>query len=157
MTSPGPPLPPWPASLPAHPSPGQARDWVARQRRRRSEGTGFSFAIANAATGRAVGTIGLWLRNLPSGRGSAGYSVSPLHRGQGIAASALTALTSFAWSIPGLFRVELYIEPWNTGSIHVAQAAGYQREGLLRSYQVIGVTRCDMCLYAAIRPELRES
>jgi RimJ/RimL family protein N-acetyltransferase len=54
--------------------------------------------------------------------------------------------------IRGLYRVELYIEPWNAGSIRVAQAAGYQREGLLRSHQEIGGIRRDMVLYAAIRP-----
>jgi RimJ/RimL family protein N-acetyltransferase len=30
--------------------------------------------------------------------------------------------------------------------------SGYQREGLLRSHQEIGGTRCDMLLYAATRP-----
>jgi [ribosomal protein S5]-alanine N-acetyltransferase len=62
----------------------------------------------------------------------------------------LQALTRFAWTIPALYRVELYIEPWN--SIRVAEAAGYQREGLLRSHQEIGGTRRDMLLYAITRP-----
>jgi RimJ/RimL family protein N-acetyltransferase len=141
-------------SLPAHPTAQQAREWVARQRGRLAEGTGLSFAIAiaDAATGNAVGTIGLWLRDLPAGRATAGYSVSPLHRGHGVASSALTALTAFGWTIPALHRIELYIEPWNTGSVHVAQASGYQREGLLHSHQEIGGTRRDMLLYAALRP-----
>jgi RimJ/RimL family protein N-acetyltransferase len=54
--------------------------------------------------------------------------------------------------LPALYRVELHIEPWNTSSIHVAEAAGYRREGLLRSYQEIGGTRRDMLLYATARP-----
>jgi ribosomal-protein-alanine N-acetyltransferase len=92
------------------------------------------------------------LQHLSAGRATAGYAVSRLHRGRGIATSALQALTIFAWTIPTLYRVELYIEPWNTSSIRVAEAAGYQREGLLRSYQEIGGTRRDMLLYAATRP-----
>ena len=87
-----------------------------------------------------------------AGRATAGYSVSAAHRGRGIASSALTALTTFAWTIPALYRVELYIEPWNSSSIHVAEASGYQREGLLRSHQEIGGTRRDMLLYATTRP-----
>jgi ribosomal-protein-alanine N-acetyltransferase len=138
-------------SLPAHPTARQALEWIHRQRGRLAEGTGFSFAIADAASGTAVGGIGLWLRDLPAGRATAGYAVSPAHRGRGIATSALRALTAFAWTIPGLHRVELYIEPWNTGSIRVAEAAGYRREGLLRSHQEIGGTRRDMLLYAATR------
>jgi [ribosomal protein S5]-alanine N-acetyltransferase len=99
-----------------------------------------------------VGAIGLGLRDLSAGRATAGYPISPLHRGRGIATSALQALTSFAWTIPALCRVELYTEPWNTSSIRVAEAAGYQHEGLLRSHQEIGGSRRDMLLYATTRP-----
>jgi ribosomal-protein-alanine N-acetyltransferase len=104
---------------------------------------------------RAVGTIGLWLQNLSTGRATAGYSVSPAHRGRGIASNALKALTTLAWTIPALHRVELYIEPWNNSSIHVAETSGYQREGLLHSHQEIGGARRDMLLYAITRPSPR--
>ena len=141
-------------SLPANASEQQALEWIARQRGRLAEGAGFSFAIAEADTDRAVGAIGLWLRSLAQGRASAGYSVAPSARGRGIAAAALTALTSFAWSIDDLHRVELYIEPWNTASVRTAERAGYQREGLLRSHQEIGGRRRDMLLYASYPPML---
>ena len=59
---------------------------------------------------------------------------------------ALTALTSFAWTIPGLHRIELYIEPWNAGSAKTAEWAGFVRQGLLRSHQEIGGRRRDMLL-----------
>lgn len=85
-------------------------------------------------------------------RGRHAEGAAPANRGRGIATSALTALTTFAWTIPALHRIELDIEPWNTSSIRVAQACGYQREGLLRSHQEIGGTRRDMLLYAATRP-----
>jgi [ribosomal protein S5]-alanine N-acetyltransferase len=139
-------------SLPARPTAQEALEWIYRQRGRLAEGTGLSFAIADAESGNAVGAIGLWLQNLPAGRATAGYSVSPAHRGRGIATSALKALTAFAWTIPALYRIELYIEPRNSSSIHVAEASGYQREGLLRSHQEIGASRQDMLLYATTRP-----
>jgi len=140
------------SSLPAHPTAQQALEWIHRQRGRLAEGIGLSFAIADAESGNAVGAIGLWLQNLPAGRATAGYSVVAAHRGLGIASSALKALTAFAWTIPALHRVELYIEPWNSSSIHVAEVSGYRREGLLRSHQEIDGTRRDMLLYATIRP-----
>lgn len=139
-------------TLPARASEAEALDWVARQQRRWAEGAGFSFAVARADDGRAVGFTGLWLGQLPQGRATAGYAVAPGHRGQGIASAALTALTRFAWTLPELHRVELHIEPWNAGSVRVAERAGYQREGLLRSHQEIGGRRRDMLLYAAVRP-----
>jgi len=74
-------------------------------------------------------------------------------RGRGLASAALIALTSFGWTIPALHRIELYIEPWNAGSIGTAERAGYEREGLLRSHQEIGGRRRDMLLYASVRPD----
>lgn len=138
-------------TLPPNASQQEARDYIDRQIGRLAEGTGFSFAIAEAGTGRTVGGIGLWLQQLARGRATAGYSVTPSARGRGLASAALTALTSFGWTIPALHRIELYIEPWNAGSVKTAEHAGYQREGLLRSHQEIGGQRRDMLLYAAIR------
>lgn len=139
-------------SLPPHPTVEQAREWIQRQRGRfAAEASGLSFAIADAESDVAVGAIGLWLQNLGAGRATAGYAVAPAHRGRGVATSALQALTTFAWTIPELHRVELYVEPWNSSSVHVAETSGYQREGLLHSHQDIGGTRRDMLLYAALR------
>jgi [ribosomal protein S5]-alanine N-acetyltransferase len=138
-------------TLPANASEREALEWIDRQRGRLAEGTGFSFVIAEAGTDRALGGTGLWLAPLAHGRATAGYSVAPSARGRGIAAAALIALTRFAWTIPALYRIELYIEPWNTGSVRTAERAGYEREGLLRSHQEIGGLRRDMLLYATIR------
>jgi RimJ/RimL family protein N-acetyltransferase len=138
-------------TLPAHATEAEARDWLVRNRGRWAEGRGFSFAVAEAATGRAVGQLGIWLAELPHGRAEIGYSVMPSARGRGYAAAALTAGTAFAFTLPGLHRVELHIEPWNTASLRTAERAGYRREGLLRSYMEIGGRRRDMLLYAAVR------
>ncbi|WP_138732663.1 GNAT family N-acetyltransferase [Modestobacter excelsi] len=138
-------------TLPAHASEAEAADWIVRQRGRWAEGAGFSFAVAEAATGRAVGSIGLWLRQLPDGRATAGYAITPSARGRGLAAAALVAVTGFGWTIPELHRVELHIEPWNAGSVRTAESAGYVREGLLRRHTEIAGRRRDMLLYAADR------
>lgn len=140
-------------TLPPHASEEEASAWVQRQLGRHEEGTGFSFTIAEAATDAAVGQCGLWLSELGEGRASAGYSIAPSARGRGFAADALTALTAFGWTVPGLYRIALFIEPWNAGSIRTAERAAYTREGLLRSHQAIAGIRRDMLLYAAIRPE----
>jgi [ribosomal protein S5]-alanine N-acetyltransferase len=59
---------------------------------------------------------------------------------------------SFGWTLSDLFRIELYVEPWNVGSVRTAEAVGYLREGLLRSHQPIGGRQADMLLYASLRP-----
>lgn len=147
------PYVPLTGTLPALADHGQAMQWIARQRGRPAEGRGYSFAIAEPATDRALGQAGLWLTGLEAGRLTAGYGVAPAARGRGVAAAALRVLTAFAWSIPAAHRVELYIEPWNAASVRTAERAGYRREGLLRSHQVIGGERRDMLLYARVRTD----
>jgi RimJ/RimL family protein N-acetyltransferase len=139
-------------SLPPGADEEQARAWIERQHARWAKGAGFSFAVADTAEDRPLGTIGLHLRELEEGRATAGYAVAPSARGRGIAAAALVALTTFAWTIPALHRVALLVETWNTASLRTAERAGYEREGLLRSHSEIGERRRDMVLLAAVRP-----
>jgi [ribosomal protein S5]-alanine N-acetyltransferase len=138
-------------TLPGNASREEALAYIERQLSRLTTGVGYSFCVANKKTDDALGTAGLWLASIAAGRASAGYSVAPRNRGRRIAGQALTALTRFAWSLPELHRIELYIEPWNAASVRTAEHAGYEGEGLLRSHQEIGGQRVDMLLYAAIR------
>lgn len=138
-------------SLPRNASREDALADIERQLNRLDTGAGYSFCVADKDTDEALGTAGLHLPPIAAGRATAGYSVAPRNRGRRVAGQALTALTQFAWSIPQLFRVELYIEPWNSASVRTAEIAGYELEGLLRSYQEIGGKRVDMLLYATIR------
>lgn len=138
-------------TLPARADHAQALEWLDRQVGRHREGAGFSFTIVLAATGHPVGHCGLFLTQWRHGRGTVGYGVAPQSRGHGYAQEALVALTHFAWSLPRLYRLEAYVEPWNIASARTALAAGYVHEGLLRSHQTIDGRRRDMDLYAAIR------
>lgn len=139
-------------SLPSEGSLEELMNWIRRQQGRHAEGTGFAFTIADAVDDAPLGHCGLWLRELAQGRASAGYAMAPSARGRRLAADALIALTRFAWTVEGLHRIELYIEPWNVASIRTAEAAAYAHEGTLRSHQEIDGRRRDMDLYATLRP-----
>lgn len=138
-----------------------AHAYIRRQRLRGDRGLGFSFAITDGRTGVAVGQIGLWLRAVAPdgatgymeeahGRAALGYWVSPECRGNGFASDALQALTAFAFVGEHTQRLELFIEPTNVASWRAAERAGFQREGLLRSWQQIGDTRRDMYVYSRL-------
>ena len=144
-------------TLPPNATAEQAQQWVERQRNRYSEGAGFSFAVIDTAQGRCAGSVGLWVRELAAGRATVGYGIAPSFRGRRLATDAVRAVTRFGWTIPGLHRVELYIEPWNTASIKTAEHAGYLREGLLRSHQEINGERRDMLLYSNLRAQPRST
>jgi RimJ/RimL family protein N-acetyltransferase len=57
----------------------------------------------------------------------------------------------------GVARLEAFIEPWNTGSIRVAEMAGFQREGLMRSFAPLGGIRKDALLYAKVTDDVSGS
>ena len=144
------PLIPLISTVPSVDDPGEAEAYLDRQHRRLAEGSGFSFAIAQRSTDEAVGNIGLWTSHIASGRATTGYWVAPQFRRRGYAKDALGVLTKWAMSIPEVERVELYVEPWNEGSWRAAEAVGYQREGLLRAWQLVGNVRKDMYLYSVL-------
>ena len=110
------PYVPQTGSLPFTASNEEANAWIDRQQGRHAEGAGFSFAIVWTAGNRAVGHCGLWLRDLSSGLATAGYAIAPSQRRRGYAADALLALTGFGWTVPGLARIVLHVEPWNIAS-----------------------------------------
>ena len=147
----GDPLIPLITTVPTSRSHADALAFIERQHARLSGGAGYSFAIADSTTDEAVGQIGLWLRDRDQGRASTGYWIGPDHRRRGYARSALDVLTTWALSLPAVHRVELYVEPWNEASWRTAEACGYHREGLLRSWQRVGDARRDMYMYSVVR------
>jgi [ribosomal protein S5]-alanine N-acetyltransferase len=68
-------------TLPPSATGTQALAWIERQRGRWADGVGYSFAVAEAGTGTAVGQCGLWpTAEPPRGRASAGYAREGLVR-----------------------------------------------------------------------------
>lgn len=125
--------------------------FIERQADRLVTRTGWSLAIVDRSTDRAVGQIGLWLANFHHGRAEIGYWVAPSFRRRGYQTVALTLLTDWAFQNLALHRLTLFIEPWNVASIKTAEAGGYEREGLFRNWQVIDGSPRDMWSYARLR------
>ncbi|BDT94347.1 N-acetyltransferase [Nocardia sputorum] len=134
----------------AHGDHRDARAFIQRQHRRAITGEGWSFAITDPATDTAVGQIGLWRRNIHHGRASVGYWVLQRYRRHGYATRALRVLSSWAAVHDEISRLELFVEPANEGSWRAAEAAGYQREGLLRRWEKVGGEPRDMYIYALL-------
>jgi RimJ/RimL family protein N-acetyltransferase len=144
-------------TVPASGDPGEVRAFIQRQHDRLATGAGYSFVIADHATGEAVGQIGLWLKDLSQGRASTGYWIGRQFRRRGYTTAALTAISRWGLLLAGIHRLELYVEPWNEGSWRAAERAGFSREGLLRSWQQVGPERRDMYMYSLLRADLASS
>lgn len=147
------PLIPLVTTVPRSPDPAALHAYVARQHGRLATGAGYSFAITDASTDEAVGQIGLWTAEIGAGRATTGYWIAPGHRRRGYARAALTAVTAWAFTIEEVERVQLHVEPSNEASWRTAEACGYQREGLLRSWQRVGDERKDMYVYGVVRED----
>jgi len=137
-------------TVPSNYTDQEGRLFLQRQWDRAVSGEGYSFVIAEAEGDRGIGAIGLWLRNIDLGRASVGYWVAPSARGRQVARHALCAVRDWAFATLHIPRLELYVEPWNTASIRTAEAAGFRREGLLRSWETVGHERRDMLIFSSI-------
>ncbi|MGW1876026.1 GNAT family N-acetyltransferase [Streptomyces sp. NPDC001975] len=128
--------------------------FVRRQWERASTGSGYPFVIVRIEDGRPLGMVGLWVRERGEGRASLGYWLAGSARGQGIAAEALRAVVRWALSDLRIPRLQLHVEPWNVASQRTAERVGFQREGLLRSWQQVGEERRDMIMYSMLGVDL---
>jgi [ribosomal protein S5]-alanine N-acetyltransferase len=142
------------SSVPARYSDDAGRAFIARQHARDTEGDGYSFVIAPEAEPKTgIGSIGLWLREIESGRASIGYWLVADARGQRMATHALRAVVTFAFGELSIPRLHLFVEPWNVASARTAEAAGFAREATLRGWERIDGEQRDADCYALLHSE----
>jgi [ribosomal protein S5]-alanine N-acetyltransferase len=142
------------SSVPRTYTDDSGRAFIERQHARGAEGDGYSFVIAPEADPKAgIGSIGLWLQEIESGRASIGYWLVAGARGRGLAAHALRAVVSFAFGTLAIPRLHLFVEPWNVASARTAEAAGFRREATLRGWERIDGAQHDVDCYALLFTE----
>jgi ribosomal-protein-alanine N-acetyltransferase len=142
------------SSVPRRYSDDTGRAFIERQHRRAAEGDGISFVIAEAsAPAVGIGSIGLWLHEIESGRASVGYWLLERFRGRRLATDALRAVVDFSFRGPGIPRLHLFVEPWNVASSRTAEAAGFIREATLRGWERIDGEQRDADCYALLAQE----
>jgi RimJ/RimL family protein N-acetyltransferase len=119
----------WIQVIPSPYTEADASAYVEEARRSWADGKGGSFAIVDATSGELVGAIGVRLGEI----GAVGYWVKREARGREVATRAVGLLSRWALTEGGVERLELLTNPDNLASQRVAEKAGFQREGLLRS------------------------
>jgi [ribosomal protein S5]-alanine N-acetyltransferase len=134
---------------------GDARQWQRTASTGIRAGTDLPTLVVDADDDRLLGAVGLHNLDPATGRCSAGYWVAAPARGRGVAARGLRLLCRYAFDALGAQRIELWIEPANTPSMRVAEAVGFHREGLLRSFMPIREARRDMLMYSLLPEDVR--
>ena len=139
-------------TVPATFTPEEGLAWIERQWSRQDARTGLSQAIADAASGEAVGA-GVLMARTP-GTVEIGYWLIPRARGRGLGSRAVALLARWAASEAMLARVEALVAPDNIASQRLLEKAGFRREGHLRSYLVFEGQRADALIYSLLPSDL---
>lgn len=102
---------------------------------------GALFAVIEPGSGELAASMGA--HRVQNGVAEIGYWTRREFRRRGLTGDALRTLTDWLFAEVEVARAELIIEPENAGSIGVARAAGFEREGLLRQRFVLKGRRTD--------------
>jgi RimJ/RimL family protein N-acetyltransferase len=115
-------------------------------------GTAAHLVIADATTDTLLGCCGLVL-DRPRRLAEVGYWVAPEQRRRGAASRSVLLLTAWAFGTLGIARVQLMADLRNLGSQAVARSCGFQREGVLRSYEDRLGSRIDYVMFSRLVDE----
>jgi ribosomal-protein-alanine N-acetyltransferase len=128
-----------------------ARMYHARTEALRRSGVSIHFAIVGADDDATVlGSCDVRLVAEDSGIAEIGYLVAPEHRRRGVATAAVRLMASWAMEALDVRRVQILAHPDNAGAHRVAEAVGFQREGVLRAWREHGGVREDRVSYSLV-------
>ena len=146
----------WLDQVPQPYSEADGRTYVAMTRRGWKDGTHASFAVTDSATGEVLGSIGIHWLDLDNGVAEVGYWIRGESRGRGIATRATRLASRWALTECGIRRLQLRADQRNVASQRVAEAAGFRREGVLRSmrFNMRQGRRVDFAMYSLLADEL---
>lgn len=134
----------------------QARSYIARLPRERSEGVKLDFAIEHAEHG-VIGVTGLSELSRRDRRAVVGTWLGRDWWGTGANAESKALLAHLAFAELGLQRLGAYSHPEHVRSARALERIGFAREGLLRGYHRHGDEQLDVVVWSLLAREWRRS
>lgn len=136
------------------PSGAQLGSAFERAARLWEDGTRAELTILEPGADVCVGQVFVHKLEWEHGRGELGIWVAPGVRGRGCATAALRLTARWLFEYAGLLRVALLTEPENPAMLGAAAAAGFMREGVLRSYGEERGRRVDLVVLSLLASDL---
>ncbi len=115
----------------------------------------YPWVITLGADDTLVGAMHLRL-NAP--RAELGFNIARRHWNRGYATEAVCAVVAFAFTLPGMERVQAVCHVDNQASARVLEKAGMRCEGILRRHMIfpnLGPRAQDVRMYALTSPASR--
>jgi len=126
-----------------------AREQIAAWASMWQEGTGAPFAVVEAASDRLLGAVVLVG---PDGhQATLGCWVVGEARGRGVGRRVLRRVARWAFETTEVVRIDAYIMVGNEASERMTSRAGFQREGVLRSWDLLRGEPVDCVVYSLLR------
>ncbi|HST25825.1 MAG TPA: GNAT family N-acetyltransferase [Gaiellaceae bacterium] len=146
----------WLDKVPQPYTEADARTYVALTRRGWKEATHAAFAITDAATAEVLGSVGVHWLDPENDVAEIGYWVRSESRGRHVATRATRLAAEWAIRSCGTKRLQLRADERNVASQRVAEAAGFRREGVLRSarWNSRQGRRVDFVIFSLLEDEL---
>jgi RimJ/RimL family protein N-acetyltransferase len=120
-------------------------------------GQDFGYGIFDSAEKQVLGGSGLHPRVGPDAR-EIGYWIHKDHINRGLATEAAAALTTVAFLIDGVARVEIHCDPQNLRSLAVPRKLGFVHEATLRQRKMAsGGARRDSMIWTLLADEFRNN
>jgi RimJ/RimL family protein N-acetyltransferase len=110
--------------------------------------------MLDRASGKIVGSIGVFHADWEVGSAEIGYGVRRSARRRGYATEALVAVARWMLTEGGIQRAWLTANTDNLASIRVAEKAGFHREGILRRAGLEDDGLHDLALFSLLNDEL---
>jgi RimJ/RimL family protein N-acetyltransferase len=132
--------------------PADADAFITASHAMRLDRTGSPFAIVEAATDRLLGAVTLFG---PDGhQATVGMWLVPAARGRGVGTRTLERLAEWTFQTTPVFRLDCFIMVGNEASERMVERAGFQREGVLRGWDLHhGGVPVDCVAYSLLRTD----
>ncbi|MGW7529989.1 GNAT family N-acetyltransferase [Streptomyces sp. NPDC054783] len=109
-----------------------------------SDEASFALAIENLSERVMVGAVNVVDSDARAGWFRCGLAVASEHRRKGYATDSLKLLLSFMFGERRFHKCEVHIYAFNTASLRLHAALGFEVEGRLREREYFGGTYCDV-------------
>lgn len=123
-----------------------------------TEGTGTRWVIELIEEDEDfIGEIGFYNYAKAHRRAELGYKLARKHWRKGYMTEALVGMLDYMYANLDLNRVQALVDPRNLGSLRLLENQGFQRDGLLRSYEYERGAFIDLYMLSLLRKEWRSN